>query len=298
MANGPKTPQQILAEYAKENIESVDNFLQEKRVERRRYIPDITTRKPTSPNISTMLRELKAEEELGSFLQAKEEKEQVGYGGTTVEFLKQKESDAKKEEEIREQKTKAEEAYLDEDIQVLEERIKKGMIRREEREEAYDPKNIEMGQLPDFVLNNKPKKKLSISDGADIPFFSNVFQEPKGGFSENNFYATPQKMQEFIDSGVLERNGIKLSEYDFNIVDVKVGDVIRKVIDINDSPKTRESFQKLMFDIFQKDAGIREFYNIDVKESFQDGDFISVGGRKFPIRTGMNTTPPDSTRVN
>ena len=105
-------------------------------------------------------------------------------------------------------------------------------------------------------------------------------------------------MQEFIDSGVLERNGIKLSEYDFNIVDVKVGDVIRKVIDINDSPKTRESFQKLMFDIFQKDAGIREFYNIDVKESFQDGDFISVGGRKFPIRTGMNTTPPDSTRVN
>ena len=162
MANGPKTPQQILAEYAKENIESVDNFLQEKRVERRRYIPDITTRKPTSPNISTMLRELKAEEELGSFLQAKEEKEQVGYGGTTVEFLKQKESDAKKEEEIREQKTKAEEAYLDEDIQVLEERIKKGMIRREEREEAYDPKNIEMGQLPDFVLNNKPKKSLKV----------------------------------------------------------------------------------------------------------------------------------------
>jgi len=298
MANGPKTPQQILAEYAKENIESVDNFLQEKRVERRRYIPDITTRKPTSPNISTMLKELKAEEELGSFLQAKEEKEQVGYGGTTVEFLKQKESDAKKEEEIREQKTKAEEAYLDEDIKVLEERIKKGMIRREEREEAYKPQNIEMGQLPDFVLNNKPKKKLSISDGADIPFFSNVFQEPKGGFSENNFYATPQKMQEFIDSGVLERNAIKLSDYDFNIVDVKVGDVVRKVIDINDTPKTRENFQKLMFDIFEKDAGIREFYNIDVKESFQDGDFISVGGRKFPIRTGMNTTPPDSTRVN
>jgi hypothetical protein len=296
MANGPKTPQQILAEYAKKNIESVDSFLQEKRVERRRYIPDITTKKST-PNISSVLRELKAKEELGSFLQAKEEKEQVGYGGTTVEFLKQKESDAKKEEEIREQKTKAEEAYLDEDIQVLEERIKKGMIRREEREEAYKPENIEMGQLPDFVLNNKPKKKLSIRDGADIPFFSNVFQEPKGGFSENNFYATPQKMQEFIDSGVLERNGIKLSKYDFNIVDVKVGDVIKKVIDINDTPKTREAFQQLMFDIFEKDAGIREFYNIDVKESFQDGDFILVDGRKFPIRTKMNTTPADSTRV-
>ena len=104
-------------------------------------------------------------------------------------------------------------------------------------------------------------------------------------------------MQEFIDSGVLEKNGIKLSKYDFNIVDVKVGDVIRKVIDINDTPKTRKAFQELMFDIFQNDAGIRNFYNIDIKESFQDGDFISVGGRKFPIRTKMNTTPADSTRV-
>lgn len=295
------TTSQLLSDYIKKTSSQISSSLQQSQQQRFDVIKDIVKEEKTSkkPSVSSILRELKAKEELDVYLQAKKEKNQIGFSGTTQQYLNQKKSDAEKEIKIREEKTKAEEAVifgLDEDIAVLE---KKAEAKSEQRQEAYDPQNIEMGQLPDFVLNNKPNKKLTINDANDIPFYSNVFQEPKGGFSENNFYATPQKIQEFIDSGVLERNGINLNDakYKFNIIDVKVGDVTRKVIDINDTPSTREAFQTLMFDIFEKDAGIREFYNINVKESFGEGDFIIINGIKYPTRTKTNTTPPDSTRV-
>jgi hypothetical protein len=195
MANGPKTPTQIFAEYTQNTAEDISNYVDNLK-KRRESVGIVTMEQKEPPTVADVLKSYQDKNKL-AILQ-EEEAERVKYGMTPLEYARMKSGIQRG----RSSSATALSAQFKKERQKIED---EEAVRLQEEKFSEDEKGGK-GYLPSLIRNQFPKGEMTYTNASDINFVFDSDDAPDR--TKVDAYFTFEDIDYMLDQGEFEKAGI------------------------------------------------------------------------------------------
>jgi len=253
MANGPKTPTQIFAEYTQNTAEDISNYVDNLK-KRRESVGIVTMEQKESPTVAGVLKSYQDKNKL-AILQ-EEEAERVKYGMTPLEYSRMKSG-------IQRGRASSATALSASFKKEREDAEDKKAIKEQEDKFVEDEKGGK-GYTPSLIRNQFPKGEMTYTSASDINFVFDNNDAPDR--TKVDAYFTFEDIDYMLEQGEFEKAGISTKKVDEALnMDENTG------IPNVETADQKLAVQQLMFDFLNTShgSGIRNALKMNYKEKAQ-----------------------------